>query len=137
MTENLYFNIIALAREVATVAENTFVDLGLTPSEALLILVVNEKDETQPSDISERISLAPSTITRMIEKMEARNIVSRRHEGKYTFVSSTEKGKNLNAALVEKWAETQLLFRSILGDSLVNSLNKASGSSITIFRKKK
>ncbi len=137
MSDNLYFNLAALSREISAIAENSFVDLGLTPSEALLILVVNEKSETQPSEISERITLAPSTITRMIEKMEVRNIVQRRHEGKYTFVSSTEKGKNLNASILEKWAETQQLYKSILGDNAVKVLNSASNSAVTIFRKKK
>jgi len=137
MSENLYFNLTALSREISAIAENIFVDLGLTPSESLLIIIVNEKNETQPSEVSERITLAPSTITRMIEKMEVRNILVRRHEGKYTFVSSTEKGKNLNASILEKWAETQQLYKTILGDSAVKVLNTTSNSALTTFRKKK
>ncbi len=116
-SDNLYYTTTALAREIASVAETTFMDLGLTPSDAYLIMTVNEKPNIQPTEISEKILLAPSTITRMIEKLEKRSIVTRSNEGKYTFVAPTAKGKDLYIAIVQKWKEINATFLSKLGNA--------------------
>lgn len=120
--DNLYYTTTAFSREISGIAEIAFADLGLTPSDAYLIMCVNEKPNIQPTEISEKILLAPSTITRMIEKLEKRNIVTRATEGKYTFVAPTAKGKDIYTAVIQKWDEVGALFAQKLGDSTVTSL---------------
>ena len=120
--DNLYYTTTAFGREISSIAENAFLDLGLTPSDAYLIMVVNEKPNVQPTEISERILLAPSTITRMIEKLEKRSIVTRAQEGKYTYVAVTTKGKGLYASILAKWDEINAVFLKKLGDSAVGTL---------------
>lgn len=120
--DNLYYTTTAFSREIASIAEIAFADLGLTPSDAYLIMCVNEKPNIQPTEISEKILLAPSTITRMIEKLEKRNIVTRTNEGKYTYVAATAKGKEVYTSIVEKWNEIETIFTTKLGDSTVSSL---------------
>ena len=120
--DNLYYTTTAFSREIASIAEIAFADLGLTPSDAYLIMCVNEKPNIQPTEISDKILLAPSTITRMIEKLEKRSIVTRSTEGKYTFVAATAKGKDIYIAIIKKWDEIGALFTAKLGDSTVTSL---------------
>ena len=120
--DNLYYTTTAFSREISGIAENAFADLGLTPSDAYLIMCVNEKPNIQPTEISEKILLAPSTITRMIEKLEKRNIVTRATEGKYTFVAPTAKGKDIYTSVIQKWDEVGALFAQKLGESTVTSL---------------
>jgi MarR family transcriptional regulator, organic hydroperoxide resistance regulator len=126
-SDNLYYTSTALTREIAGIAENSFLDLGLTPSDAYLIMVVNEKPNVQPTEISERILLAPSTITRMIEKLEKRSILTRRQEGKYTYVAATAKGKDIYPNILSKWEEINSRFQACLGDSVINNLLEATG----------
>jgi DNA-binding MarR family transcriptional regulator len=120
--DNLYYTTTAYSREISGIAEIAFADLGLTPSDAYLIMCVNEKPNIQPTEISEKILLAPSTITRMIEKLEKRNIVTRATEGKYTFVAPTAKGKDIYTSVIQKWDEVGALFAQKLGESTVSSL---------------
>jgi DNA-binding MarR family transcriptional regulator len=127
--DNLYYTTTALSREIASIAETAFLDLGLTPSDAYLIMVVNEKPNVQPTEISERILLAPSTITRMIEKLEKRSIVTRTQEGKYTYVACTAKGKDLYSHILAKWDEIQDSFIRRLGENTVDDLVKRIGDS--------
>jgi MarR family transcriptional regulator, organic hydroperoxide resistance regulator len=120
--DNLYYTTTAFSRQIASIAEVAFADLGLTPSDAYLIICVNEKPNIQPTEISEKILLAPSTITRMIEKLEKRNIVTRATEGKYTFVAPTAKGKEIYGSVIQKWDEIGAQFTQKLGDSTVSNL---------------
>jgi DNA-binding MarR family transcriptional regulator len=120
--DNLYYTTTAFSREISSIAENAFMDLGLTPSDAYLIMVVNEKPNVQPTEISEKILLAPSTITRMIEKLEKRNIVTRTQEGKYTYVAVTTKGKDLYANILATWDEIHAVFTRKMDEDTVKQL---------------
>lgn len=121
-SDNLYYTTTAFSREISSIAENAFMDLGLTPSDAYLIMVVNEKPNVQPTEISERILLAPSTITRMIEKLEKRSIVTRTQEGKYTYVAVTTKGKDLYANILATWDQIHEKFTTKLDGETVKLL---------------
>ena len=128
-SDNLYYTTVALSREIASVAETAFLDLGLTPSDAYLLMTVNEKPNIQPTEISEKILLAPSTITRMIEKLEKRSIVTRSNEGKYTFVAATPKGQDMYASIISKWDEINTYFLQKLGEGTLNNLVDLTSSS--------
>jgi MarR family transcriptional regulator, organic hydroperoxide resistance regulator len=121
-SDNLYYTTIALSREIASVAETAFMDLGLTPSDAYLVMAVNEKPNIQPTEISEKILLAPSTITRMIEKLEKRSILMRKQEGKYTYVTPTTKGMDIYGSILATWDNVQNKFKAQLGNEVMLNL---------------
>ncbi len=129
-TDNLYYTTVALSREIASIAETSFMDLGLTPSDAYLVMVVNEKPGVQPTEISEKILLAPSTITRMIEKLEKRSIVTRMQEGKYTFVKPTEKGVEIYQFVLKKWQEINHIYLTKLSEPTVEMLIVATSEAV-------
>lgn len=127
-SDNLYYTTVALSREIASIAEMAFLDLGLTPSDAYLVMAVNEKPNIQPTEISEKILLAPSTITRMIEKLEKRSIVVRTQQGKYTYVAPTAKGKDMYESVIAKWDEIHSDFLTKLGADTVSHLVDSTGT---------
>jgi DNA-binding MarR family transcriptional regulator len=47
----------------------------------------------QPTEISEQLHLTPSTITRLVEKLEEKGLVARTSSGKITHVYPSPKGK--------------------------------------------
>ncbi len=91
----LYFTTNALARKVEKLAKESWRKVGLSPSHAYLIMMVIEEPGVQPKFLSEHLQLKPSTITRLIEKLEHKKLVVRTAEGKITNVYPTPKGKDL------------------------------------------
>jgi DNA-binding MarR family transcriptional regulator len=91
----LYFTSNALARKMEKIAIESWKPLDLSPSHAYLLKMVLEEPGVQPSIIAGHLQLTPSTVTRLIEKLEERKLIIRTTEGKQTNVYPTPKGKAL------------------------------------------
>ena len=68
----LYHSANAFARVISKMADEAFAPTGLSTSYAFLLMTVNETPGIQPKIISCHMQLTPSTVTRLIEKMEYR-----------------------------------------------------------------
>src|SRR5829696_1696000 len=91
----LYFTSAALARKVEKLAIESWKKVDLSPSHAYLLAAVLEEPGIQPTALSEHLQLQPSTITRLVEKLEEKKLVVRTTEGKITNVYPTPKAKEL------------------------------------------
>lgn len=91
----LYFTSAALARKVEKLAVATWKPVGLSPSHAYLLLAVLEEPGIQPSALGEQLQLTPSTISRLMEKLETAKLLVRLTDGKITNVYPTPKAKEL------------------------------------------
>ena len=91
----LYFSTSALARKVEKLAVESWSKTGLAPGHAYLLMMVLEDPGIQPGALAEELQLKPSTVTRFIEKLEARKLVIRSSDGKLTNVYPTPRAKEL------------------------------------------
>ena len=95
----MYFASGALARKVEKLALETWKETNLAPSHAYLLMIVLDKPGVQPTTLVAELLLAPSTITRLIEKLEQKKLVRRTTEGKITNVFPTAKAKSMHTQL--------------------------------------
>ena len=91
----LYFTSSALARKVEKLAQQSWKQIGLSPSHGYLLLAVLEEPGIQPSAIADHLQLQPSTITRLMDKLEEKKLLVRTTEGKTTNIYPTPKAKEL------------------------------------------
>jgi DNA-binding MarR family transcriptional regulator len=118
----LYYSANALARVLTRLAEEEFAITGLAPSYAFLLMTVNDKPGIQPTDISKHMKLTPSTITRLIERMEQKGFVERKAHGKFTQVFPTEKSRELDRKIHEAWANLYNRYTNVLGEERTREL---------------
>ena len=111
----LYFTANALARKIEKLALESWSRVSLSPSHAYLLMLVAEKPGIQPTSLSEHLQLQPSTITRLIEKLEGKKLLIRTYEGKITNVYPTPKGKDLLPRLHECLHKFYSRYSEILG----------------------
>jgi DNA-binding MarR family transcriptional regulator len=126
----LYFTANALARKIEKLAQDSWGKVDLSPSHAYLLMMAIEEPGVQPSALADHLQLQASTITRLIEKLEARKLVVRTTEGKMTNVYPTPKGKELLPKLKECLNEFYSSYSGILGKEesarLVQSMGKVA-----------
>jgi DNA-binding MarR family transcriptional regulator len=124
----MYFVSNALARKIEKIAQDSWKKVNLSPSHAYLLMLVIENPGIQPKKLSEELHLQPSTITRLIEKLEQKKLLVRTYEGKMTNVYPTPKAKELLPKLRLCVADFYEKYSSILGKEestkLVQSMNR-------------
>lgn len=89
----LYFTTNALARKVEKLAIESWKPVGLSPSHAYLLMMAIEEPGLPAGTIANHLQLTPSTVTRLIEKLEEKKLLVRVAEGKLSNIYPTTKAK--------------------------------------------
>jgi DNA-binding MarR family transcriptional regulator len=124
----MYFSANALARKIEKLAVESWKKVSLSPSHAYLLMIVTEEPGIQPGSLANEMQLSPSTVTRLIEKLEGKKLVVRITEGKVTNVYPTSKAKELQGKLKGCVNDFFEKYAAILGKDesikLVQNMNK-------------
>ena len=111
----LYFTSAALARKVEKIAIEVWKEVDLPPSHAYLLMAVLEGPGIQPSLLAAELHLQPSTITRLVEKLEEKKLLVRTNEGKLTNIYPTPKAKELLPRMKQCIQKFHKKYSSLLG----------------------
>ncbi|HEU4633515.1 MAG TPA: MarR family transcriptional regulator [Flavisolibacter sp.] len=111
----LYFTSAALARKVEKLATKSWKKVNLSPSHAYLLMAILEEPGIQPMVLSGQLHLQPSTITRLMEKLEEKKLLVRTAEGKITNVYPTPKAKELYPKMKDCLHEFYQQYSQLLG----------------------
>jgi DNA-binding MarR family transcriptional regulator len=126
----LYFTANSLARKIDKLAQESWSKVDLSPSHAYLLMMVLEEPGIQPGLLADHLQLQPSTVTRLIEKLEEKKLLVRTTEGKMTNVYPSPKGKDLLPKLKECLNEFYSRYSAILGKEesakLVQNMGKVA-----------
>jgi DNA-binding MarR family transcriptional regulator len=114
LDECLFFSSCKLGRVLGKTAEDEFKITGLSPSHAFLLHIVNHNSGIQQKQIGELLHMTPSTITRFIEKLENKQLITRKAEGKNVFIFKTEKGLLLQKEIENAWERVHASYAGLL-----------------------
>lgn len=120
----LLFSANALARAITAIGDEEFGRLGLSYSHAYLLCEVVDQPGVTPSQVSETLYLTPSTITRLVEKLEQKHLVRRESEGKNTLIYPTPQGEALRPAITEAWERAGVRYAQAVGEGNIQNLTQ-------------
>ena len=120
----LYFTASRFARNITKLAEKTF-DFGdLAPSYLYMIMIVRFHPEITQKELCHKLSIAPSTSTRFIDKLEKLSLVNRKMDGKQTLISLTEEGEKVYQQFRFSLKELFTSYSDVLGREFSEDLSK-------------
>jgi MarR family transcriptional regulator, organic hydroperoxide resistance regulator len=118
----LYFASGALARSLGRVAQEAFARTGLPPTYAFLLMTINDQPGIQPSEIAAIMHLSPSTVTRLVDKMESKQYLRRSVQGKKSEIFPLQRSKKLDPELRKAWAQLYRNYAKMFGEEKSTSL---------------
>jgi len=111
----LYFTAGKLCRAMNKFAEEEFQLVGLSPTYAFLLMIVNERKEISPTELSERLHITNSTTTRFLDKLESKKLIQRVFLGRNAVISSTPEGIALQPEIEKAWERLYHRYSKLLG----------------------
>lgn len=120
----LLFSANALARAITSIGDEEFGRFGLCYSHAYMLCEVVIQPGITPTELSETLYLTPSTITRLVEKLEQKGLVRRESEGKRTLIYATAAGEALQPAIAEAWERVGSRYAQLIGETNICQLTK-------------
>jgi DNA-binding MarR family transcriptional regulator len=125
----LYYSANALARVMTRLAEEAFAPTGLAPSSAFILMTVNNYPGIHPKELSEHMQLTPSTVTRLVEKLEFKGYLHRESSGRSTAIHPTSKSRELQDQIKTAWSNLYHLYSKEIGEGdgkvLTEKINQA------------
>ena len=106
-------------------ADEEYAKVGLSSSYALVLMLVIDNPGILPKEISRQMQLTPSTVTRLIEKLEYRGLLIRRQNGRCTEVYPTKDGLAIKKEIKDAMKRLYLRYTKILGKEKAHSLTSA------------
>ena len=86
----IYFTISKMFRMVNKIAEESFEKMDIYPTHGFLMIILKEeKKGLTVNEISETLAIAPSTVTRFVDKLISKGYVKREKAGKNSFTNYT------------------------------------------------
>ncbi|REJ13590.1 MAG: MarR family transcriptional regulator, partial [Paenibacillaceae bacterium] len=114
-TDCLYFTANRLTRVITRMAEEEFARTGLSPAYAFLLMAVQERNGLTQKELGEVLHLTPSTVTRFVEKLERKLLVTTRQDGRMSRVYLTDKGRAMQEQIEECWSSLHERYAKVLG----------------------
>lgn len=111
----LYFTSNKLNRIINKMAEEEFKKTGLSPSYAIAVMLINNEKGLSQNEISQKLNIKPSTTSRFMDKLEIKGLVSRKVEGKVSYLYPTSKGEVLQEEIAKCWKNLHNRYSEILG----------------------
>lgn len=125
MQAPFYQSLAALYRILDAKASPFFKKHQLSISYAALLLAICEQESVSPGKLSEQYQLAPSTVTRLIDKLENRKLVKREKAGKQILITATHQAQKLRNELQRSFEQLEVNYTASLGEALTNKLTNA------------
>ncbi|MCW9705458.1 MarR family winged helix-turn-helix transcriptional regulator [Fodinibius salsisoli] len=130
LSENIYFLTSALSRKLSGQADEAFATLGLSSSHALILVLVDNEPGVRPSQLAQKLYLKPSTITRLVQKLERRELVTKEAEGREKSIVCTSKGEELAVEVEKTWQQLLKQKEAELGERYVAVLSEMISKAI-------
>lgn len=120
----LFFTTNRLSRSITKIAEEEFAPTGMTPMYGYIIRLVNGTPGISQKELSEKLYITASTLTRFIDKLEGRQLVERKVQGKTVLIYPTPKGNALEEEICNASKRLFKRYEEVVGTEMALQLSR-------------
>lgn len=116
-------------------ADQQFKEYGFSGSYAFIVIAVQRNNGLSQKQISDVFKLAPSTVTRFVDKLVKKGLLKRSQQGKEMLLTLTADGVNMATRLEDDLKILDAEIIENLGDKYLDTLNRMLEHGIQLFEK--
>ncbi len=133
----MFFSTSKLSRAFGKAADQAFEKIGLSSSHAFILYLINENGCIQQKEIGEILHLTPSTISKLLEKLETRKYIEKQSQGKNVYIKETSLGLSLQKQILLSWKDLHIGYEENLSDDEIEQFIRTSQKLIKHMEKTK
>lgn len=122
--EKFHAHINRFSRNITAFFDEKLKGYGLAVSYIEMMLIINHHAECSQKMLSDEMGLAPSTITRFIEKLVKKGFVEKYRSGKEMYVKLTPNGYDTAAHLKKAYRNAETELQALLGEKYFETTGK-------------
>lgn len=111
----------SFSREISRHFDSYFEEYDLATSYVELLLILLDKEEQSQNDLAEEMNLAPSTITRFVNKLVKKGLAQKKKDGRTAVITLSRKGQVLAPKLKSSFDNAVKELEEILGEKYVHT----------------
>jgi DNA-binding MarR family transcriptional regulator len=111
----LFFTANSLARVITKMGEEEFSNVGMTPSYAFLLTLAIENPGISQKELAAHLHMAPSTVSRFVDALIHKNLLTKETEGRNTYIFPTDQGILRGPQIQKAWLGLYERYSEILG----------------------
>lgn len=96
----------------------------LATSYVELMILMRRNDEVSQKDIADQLSLAPSTVTRFVEKLKNQGYLTKKRDGRNMTIELTEAGQKVASEMEREYESVVQEIRDLMGDKYLETVGK-------------
>jgi MarR family transcriptional regulator, organic hydroperoxide resistance regulator len=132
LTTHIYFASNTLARKVSKMADDLIKPYGFSSSYAFLMIAISRSESMSQKQISTGFRLAPSTVTRFVDKLVNMELIEREQQGAEVVLLLTKKGIDTAKRLEDELLILNGILTDTFGEKYLETLNKMVLHGITL-----
>ena len=98
--------------------------VDLAPSYAFMVMAVNRNPGIQAGELADIMMLTPSTVSRLVDRLESRQLVKKHTEGRLVLIYPTPKSVEINDSIKAAWFKLYQRYVAVLGAEAAVSLTE-------------
>lgn len=119
---DFYFSIKKLNRILEKKTEETYRKIGLSHSYALTLFILSQEDGKCYKELADILCITAPSMTKIIEKLNRRDLVNIIPNGRTKHIYLSEKGKDLADIIAETFFSTRQEFIELTPNNNLNCL---------------
>lgn len=121
---NFHSSVNSFSRNLSSFFDERLSRFNLATSYIELMILMKENAEVSQKEIAEKLSLAPSTITRFVEKLKKEGYLTKKRNGRNMTIELTQKGRQVSLEMDNEYQAAVEEIREIVGEKYLETVGK-------------
>lgn len=114
----------SFSRTLTSFFDERLSHFNLATSYIELMIVMKENDSVSQKEIAEQLSLAPSTITRFVDKLKKKGYLTKKRDGRNMTLKLTKNGQQMAVEMEAEYRSAVDDIRDLMGEKYLETVGK-------------
>ena len=121
---NFHSSVSSFSRTLTSFFDERLSRFNLATSYIELMILMKDNDPMSQKEIAEQLSLAPSTITRFLDKLKKEKYLTKKRDGRNMTIELTAKGRQVSSEMDTEYRAVVEEVRDLMGDKYLETVGK-------------